>query len=142
LFRPRFGTLGFVAMPNVWLFQLIFAALSPIADLMFLWSLVSVWLAKLEHGATYALINLEQVVVLYAAFLFVDWAAAAIAFLLEPREDKRLTWLILTQRFVYRQLMYWVVGKSFMAAVRGHLVGWGKLERKATVGIPAVAAGG
>ena len=68
LFRPRYGTLGFVAMPNVWLFQLIFAALSPLADLMFLWSLVSVWLTKLEHGATYALINLEQVVILYARF--------------------------------------------------------------------------
>jgi hypothetical protein len=29
--------------------------------------------------------------------------------------------------------MYWVVVRSFVAAFRGRLVGWGKLERKATV---------
>ncbi len=29
--------------------------------------------------------------------------------------------------------MYWVVVKSFIAAARGGLVGWGKLECKGTV---------
>ena len=29
------------------------------------------------------------------------------------------------------------VVRSFIAAVRGHIVGWGKLERKATVEVPA-----
>jgi cellulose synthase/poly-beta-1,6-N-acetylglucosamine synthase-like glycosyltransferase/peptidoglycan/xylan/chitin deacetylase (PgdA/CDA1 family)/spore germination protein YaaH len=139
LLRRRYGTLGLFAMPNVWLFQLVFAALSPLADLMFLWSLLSVWLTRLEHGATYALISLEQLLTLYAVFLFVDWSAAAIAFLLEPGEDKRLTWLIVLQRFAYRQIMYWVVAKAFVAAIRGHVVGWGKLERKGTVGVPASA---
>ena len=133
LFRPRYGALGFVALPNVLLFQLIFAALSPLADLMFLWSLVSVWLVRVEHGATYALVELEHVLVYYAVFLLVDWVASVIAFLMEPGEDRQLTWLVLLQRFVYRQLMYWVVVRSFVAAFRGQLVGWGKLERKATV---------
>ena len=137
LFRPRCGTLGLVALPNVWLFQLLFTALSPLTDLLFLWSLASVWLVRQEHGATYALANLEQVLALYAVFLLVDWAAAVIAFLIETGEDKRLTWLILLQRFAYRQVMYWVVGKSFVAAVRGRVVGWGTLERKATVAAPA-----
>lgn len=136
LFRPRYGTLGMVAMPNVWLFQLVFAALSPLADLLFLWSLVSVWLTWREHGATYAATNLEQVLTFYAIFLVVDWVAAVIAFLMEPGEDRRLTWLILLQRFAYRQIMYWVVVRSFAAALRGHVVGWGKLERKATVELP------
>jgi peptidoglycan-N-acetylglucosamine deacetylase len=66
-------------------------------------------------------------------FLLMDWSAAVIAFLLEPDEERRLTWLILIQRFAYRQIMYWVVVKSFIAAARGGLVGWGKLERKGTV---------
>jgi cellulose synthase/poly-beta-1,6-N-acetylglucosamine synthase-like glycosyltransferase len=142
LARRRYGTLGWVAMPNVWLFQLLFAALSPIADLMFVWSLVSVWLTRQEHGATYALVNLEQVLTLYALFLFVDWLAAIVAFLLEPAEDKRLTWLIVFQRFAYRQVMYWVVAKAFVAAIRGHVVGWGKLDRKATVALSYAADGG
>ncbi len=137
LFRPRYGSLGFIAMPSVWLFQLVLTAISPIADLMFLWSLISVWLVKAEHGATYALTNLEHVLTYYAVFLLVDWLAAMAAFLLEPGEDRSLTWLIVLQRFAYRQVMYWVVVRAFLVAVRGHLVGWGKLERKATVQVPA-----
>ncbi|GAC1655766.1 MAG: glycosyltransferase [Gemmatimonadaceae bacterium] len=136
LFRPRFGTLGFIALPNVWLFQLALPFFSPLADLMFVWSLLSVWLTYKSHGGTYALTSLEQVLTYYAIFLLVDWLAAVVAFVMEPGEDKRLTWLIFVQRFAYRQLMYWVVVRSFFAAVRGRLVGWGKLERQATVELP------
>ncbi len=136
LLRPSSGTLGMIAMPNVWIFQLLFAALSPLADLIFLWSLVSVWLTWRAHGATYAVTNLEQVLTFYAVFLLVDWLAAVLAFLMEPDEDRWLTWLILLQRFAYRQIMYWVVVRSFAAALRGRIVGWGKLERKATVEVP------
>ena len=137
LFRRRYGTLGWIAMPNVWLFQLLFTALSPIADLLFVWSLVSVWLVKLQHGDTYAVTNLEQVLTFYAVFLAVDWITTVIAFVTEPGEDKSLTWLVFIQRFAYRQIMYWVVLRSFVAAIRGHIVGWGKLERKASVEVPA-----
>jgi cellulose synthase/poly-beta-1,6-N-acetylglucosamine synthase-like glycosyltransferase/peptidoglycan/xylan/chitin deacetylase (PgdA/CDA1 family)/spore germination protein YaaH len=137
LLRPRYGSLGLVAMPNVWIFQLLLPAISPLADLLFLWSLVSVWLVKAEHGATYALTNLEHVLTFYALFLLVDWLAAVAAFLLEPEEDRWLTWLIFLQRFAYRQVMYWVVVRAFLVAARGRLVGWGKLERKATVQVPA-----
>ena len=141
LFRRRYGTLGWIALPNVWLFQLLLPALSPLADLMFVFSLLSIWAAKTAHGGTYALVNLEQVMTYYAVFLLVDWAAAMIGFLMEPNEDKQLTWLIFIQRFAYRQVMYWVVVRSFAAAVRGRVVGWGKLERKATVELDTVGAG-
>jgi hypothetical protein len=122
-------------MPNVWLFQLLFPAVSPLADLMFLWSLFSVWLVQQQHGSTYAMANLRQVLVLYAIFLLVDWAAAVTAFFMEPDEERRLTWLVFAQRFVYRQIMYLVVVRSFRAAIHGRIVGWGSLERKATVEI-------
>jgi hypothetical protein len=56
---------------------------------------------------------------------------------MEPEEDKQLTWLIFLQRFAYRQVMYWVVVRSFIAALRGRVVGWGKLDRKATVELPS-----
>ena len=133
LFRPRYGSLGWVALPNVWLFQLLLPAISPIADLMFVWSLLSVWMTWQAHGETYALVSLRQVLLYYAVFLIADWLAGMIAFLMEPDEDKSLTWLILLQRFAYRQIMYWVVVKSFIVAMTGRMVGWGKLERKATV---------
>jgi len=136
LFRRKYGSLGWAALPNVWLFQLLLPALSPIADLMFVVSILGIIQVRYAHGATFALTSLEKVLTYYAVFLLVDWLAAAIAFLMEPGEDKSLTWLIFLQRFVYRQLMYWVVVRSFKTAVQGRGVGWGKLERKATVQLP------
>ena len=44
--------------------------------------------------------------------------------------------LLFFQRLYYRQLMLYVLGKSIIYAIRGRLVGWGKLERKATVTSP------
>ena len=82
----------------------------------------------------YAASNLRQVLFYYALFLAADWLAAAFAFALERRERWRLLWWLFLQRFGYRQVMYYVMVKSVAAAARGALVGWGKLERKATVG--------
>ncbi len=137
LFNPKYGALGFVALPNTWLFQLLLTALSPLADLMFAFALLSVALTWRTHGETYALTDLENVMSFYAIFLITDWLGAMIAFLMEPDEERSLTWLIVLQRFAYRQIMYSVVLKSFVAAIRGRVVGWGRLERKATVELPA-----
>ncbi len=137
LFKRKFGTLGSIALPNTWLFQLLLTALSPIADLMFGFSLFSVWFTFKTHGETYALTDLEHVLMFYGLFVITDWLGAMIAFLMEPDEEKGLSWLIMLQRFAYRQLMYSVVLKSFVAAIRGRVVGWGLLERKATVELPA-----
>jgi hypothetical protein len=131
--RRKYGTLGTVAMPNTWLFQLLFTAISPLADLIFVLSVAGIGVTWMQHGATYARQTGLQLATVYLAFLLMDWVAAVIAFLLEPDEERSLTWLILIQRFAYRQLMYWVVVKSFVAAARGGLVGWGTLERKGTV---------
>ncbi len=135
LFRRRAGTLGFVALPNVWVFQIGFSIIAPVADLVFLFSLAGVFLTYREHNTTYALDSLNHIVAWYAVFIAVDWLAATLAFLMEPGEDRRLTWLVFLQRFAYRQVMYFVVLRSLIAALRGGLVGWGKLERKATVDI-------
>ncbi len=137
LFRSKYGTLGWVALPNTWIFQLAFSALSPLADLLFVWSLIAVGMARWQHGNTYAIETLENVLFYYSLFLLVDWIGAMLAFFMEPGEDKALTLLIPLQRFAYRQVMYFVVVKSFAAAMRGGMVGWGKLERKATVERPA-----
>jgi cellulose synthase/poly-beta-1,6-N-acetylglucosamine synthase-like glycosyltransferase/peptidoglycan/xylan/chitin deacetylase (PgdA/CDA1 family)/spore germination protein YaaH len=136
LFRPRYGALGLVAMPNVWLFQILFPLVSPVMDLAFVWTMAQALLERLEHPAEQALSNPKQVLFYYALFLAVDWLAAAFGFLLEKREQRGLLWRLLLQRFGYRQLMYVVMIKSVVAAARGTLVGWGKLERKATVEAP------
>jgi peptidoglycan-N-acetylglucosamine deacetylase len=38
------------------------------------------------------------------------------------------------QRFVYRQIMYAVALRAVRHAIEGRTAGWGKLQRKGTVG--------
>lgn len=133
LFRPRYGALGFIAMPNVWIFQILFPLVSPVMDLMLIWTCIQAALIMLSHQSEYTSTNLREVLFYYALFLAVDWLAAAFAFLLEKKERWSLLWWLLLQRFCYRQVMYYVMVKSVAVATRGAVVGWGKLERKATV---------
>src|SRR4029077_9622888 len=136
LFRRDSRALGFVALPNVWIFQLAFPFLAPAADVLFAWSLLTVYLNKLQHGAEYAMQSLEQVLAFYVAFLAVDWLAGIVALVMEKGEEKGLAWLVLLQRFVYRQVLYWAVGKAGGADAQGRARGWGKLARKGTVELP------
>ena len=132
LFRPRYGALGFVAMPNVWIFQILFPLISPVMDLMLVYTLVSIGLDRWQQPVGYSSSNLQQVLFYYALFLAIDWLSAGFAFLLERRERWSLLWWLFLQRFCYRQVMYYVMIKSVTIAIRGPVVGWGKLERKAT----------
>jgi cellulose synthase/poly-beta-1,6-N-acetylglucosamine synthase-like glycosyltransferase/peptidoglycan/xylan/chitin deacetylase (PgdA/CDA1 family)/spore germination protein YaaH len=132
-FNPRYGSLGMVALPQVWLFQIALTALAPVADLLLIWQLISQWIAYSQHGAEFSNADLITVGIYYVVFVIVDLLAATFGFLMERGEDwKLLLWLPL-QRFGYRQLMYYVVVRSISAAVRGAVVGWGKLERTGTV---------
>lgn len=132
LFNPWHGALGFVALPNIFIFQVLFPLISPVMDLTLLFSAGS-WLIEYWHHPGQMPAGTGQVLWYYLLFVVVDYLAGVLAFALEPAEDKTLlVWLFL-QRFFYRQLMYYVAIKSTLAALKGAAVGWGKLERKATV---------
>jgi len=133
LFRPRYGSLGFVALPNILIFQVLFPLISPAMDLLMLVSIVTTVLNKIYHPLEYSADSLWRVLFYYAMFAAVEFAAALIAFLLERTENKRLLVWLFWQRFFYRQLMYYVAIKSFRSSLKGVAVGWNKLERKATV---------
>jgi cellulose synthase/poly-beta-1,6-N-acetylglucosamine synthase-like glycosyltransferase/peptidoglycan/xylan/chitin deacetylase (PgdA/CDA1 family)/spore germination protein YaaH len=132
-FNPRYGALGLVALPQVWLFQILLTALAPLADLLLVWQLFSQWIAYLQHGSEFSNADLVTVAIYYAVFTFVDLAAAILGFLMERREDWSLLWWLVLQRFGYRQLMYYVVVRAISTALKGPFVGWGKLERTGTV---------
>jgi cellulose synthase/poly-beta-1,6-N-acetylglucosamine synthase-like glycosyltransferase/peptidoglycan/xylan/chitin deacetylase (PgdA/CDA1 family) len=134
-FSRRYGALGLVALPQVWLFQIILTALAPVADLMLLWQLTWQGAAYLEHGAEFNNDSLIKVGLYYGLFVLLDMAAAGFGFLVEGREQKRLLISLPLQRFGYRQLMYYVVVRSIFSALKGAVVGWGKLDRTATVAI-------
>ncbi len=131
--RPRYGALGLVALPQAWLFQILLGLISPFVDLMLVIQVVTASVDYLEHGDQFDPTNLTITLFYYALFMTVDLATAVIAFLFEKRENWRLLWWLVLQRFGYRQLLYYVVAKSVMSAAKGHFVGWGKLDRKATV---------
>lgn len=118
LLRPRYGTLGFVALPSVWIFQVLLAALSPAAEIAMI--------------LAFAAGNWRIVMLYYAAFLSLDFLACLIAYTLEGKLSSDLLYFV-PQRFYYRVLMNYILAKSFLYAVKGRLVGWHKLERMASV---------
>ncbi|MDE2630740.1 MAG: glycosyltransferase [Alphaproteobacteria bacterium] len=132
-FNPRYGALGLVALPQVWLFQILLTSLAPVADLLLVWQLVTQWIAYTQHGAEFSNDNLLAVGIYYCVFMGVDLAAALFGFLMEKRENWSLLWWLMLQRFGYRQLMYYVVVRSISTALRGVFVSWGKIERAGTV---------
>jgi peptidoglycan-N-acetylglucosamine deacetylase len=132
-FNPRYGALGLIALPQVWLFQIVLSTLAPLVDLSFIWQILTALLNYLQHGNEFNSANVQKVAVYYCIFMGVDLLAAMVGFLMEKREQWGLLWWLMLQRFGYRQLMYYVVIRSIFAALRGPFVGWGKLERAGTV---------
>ena len=134
-FDRRHPVLGFVALPQIWLFQIILATAAPLVDLGVIWSLVSAGIDHFYHGDEAGNDKLVLALLYWAIFIFVDLSAAALGMALEKRAPwSDMPW-IPVQRFGYRQLMYYVVVKAVVTAVRGPRVGWGKLERRATAAV-------
>lgn len=121
VFNPSFRALGLFALPSVWFFHILLVAITPLADAILVWSLFAGYATALGKY--------------FAIFLLLDLALATLACALE-RVPLRRALLILPMRFAYRWLLAWVVWKSLLRAVRGALVGWGKLERTGTA-VPA-----
>lgn len=124
-FNPKYKNFGMVAMPNIFIFQIILPFLAPLADLILLGSIIIASLGIVEA-------SISHILIYYLIFTLVDVAGAALAFAFEKEDYKKLFWII-PQRFVYRQLMYYVLFKSFRKALKGELQGWGKLKRTGNV---------
>jgi peptidoglycan/xylan/chitin deacetylase (PgdA/CDA1 family)/spore germination protein YaaH/GT2 family glycosyltransferase len=135
LFNPERPILGFVALPQIWLFQIFLAAVAPLVDLAIVWSAISSAYAWAYHPVEWSPDDLVRPVCYWAAFIFLDLSAGALGMAMERRAPwGDLIWMPV-QRFGYRQLMYYVVVKSIDAALHGARVGWGKLERRATAAV-------
>jgi cellulose synthase/poly-beta-1,6-N-acetylglucosamine synthase-like glycosyltransferase/peptidoglycan/xylan/chitin deacetylase (PgdA/CDA1 family)/spore germination protein YaaH len=131
LFRPKYGTLGWVALPNIFVFQIVLPLISPIIDLLFLGSLLLWGLAQLhitQIPQLWTTADVQRSVVFFLGFLIIDVLTCVIAFALERKEDWTLLVPVLLQRFYYRQLMYIVLFRSVKEAVSGRPVGWRGVE--------------
>jgi cellulose synthase/poly-beta-1,6-N-acetylglucosamine synthase-like glycosyltransferase len=131
--RPR--GLAWFGMPQAWLFQILFAAVSPLIDLALVVSIIGTVVRVQQHGWAQTQSDVLRMGTYWAAFVTIDLIAGWIAYRLEPTRQRFPGGLMLLQRFFYRQLMYSVVIRSISAAARGKVVGWGKLERTGTVAV-------
>jgi peptidoglycan-N-acetylglucosamine deacetylase len=132
LFRRKYGTLGWIALPNIFVFQLVLPLISPIIDLLFLgsiaiWGLMQLHLSWMPQ-MNFVTANLERSVLFFLGFLLIDILTCVVAFALERDEDWTLLIPVLLQRFYYRQLMYVVLFRSVKEAVSGRPVGWRGVE--------------
>jgi peptidoglycan/xylan/chitin deacetylase (PgdA/CDA1 family)/spore germination protein YaaH len=135
--RPR--GLALIGMPQAWMFQILFSLVSPMIDLALLFS-VAMTIGRVQaHGWAQTHSEVGKRALFWLLFAAIDLACGWVAFRMDRRERRFPAWLLISQRFVYRQLMYWVVIKAVAAAMRGRVVGWGKLERTGRTTAPELA---
>jgi cellulose synthase/poly-beta-1,6-N-acetylglucosamine synthase-like glycosyltransferase/peptidoglycan/xylan/chitin deacetylase (PgdA/CDA1 family)/spore germination protein YaaH len=118
LFNKKYKFFGMLGMPNILVFQIILPLFSPLADLFMI---IGLFGDKPGRIITY-----------YVAFVLIDFLVAIIAFWMEKEDYKKLVYII-PQRFIWRQLMYYVLFKSVRKALKGELSGWGALKRTGNV---------
>jgi hypothetical protein len=82
-----------------------------------------------QQQAVWVTTQLTTFVMFYFIFLAVDTLTATVGMLFAERRSWKLLPLTIVQRFFYRQLMYFIVIKSIVFAIKGQVVGWQKLER-------------
>jgi cellulose synthase/poly-beta-1,6-N-acetylglucosamine synthase-like glycosyltransferase/spore germination protein YaaH/peptidoglycan/xylan/chitin deacetylase (PgdA/CDA1 family) len=135
----REGALGWIAIPNIIVFQIMLPLVSPFIDIMFAVGALKYLLwDKQFHPDTADPASFQKLVLFFLLFLVIDFIASTIAFSLErPRPGTRRDWWLLghvwLQRFAYRQLFSVVLIKTLKRAVEGGHFSWDKLERTATV---------
>ena len=125
VFNPKYKNFGMVALPNILIFQILLPFLAPIADLILLFSLLAAGFGIIQS-------DISNIIFYYFIFTLVDVAGAALAFAFEKEDYKKLIWMI-PQRLIYRQLMYYILIKSFTKALKGEMQGWGILKRTGNV---------
>ena len=131
--RGKPGGLAFIGMPQAWLFQIVFACISPAIDLALVISIVGTITRVMQHGWAQTQTDVLRMFAYWIAFSSVDIACGWIAYRRDVREKHYPALLLLGQRFIYRQLMYSVVIRAVSAALHGVGIGWGKLERTGSV---------
>ena len=118
VFSPEYMALGWFALPSVWFCQIVLVAITPLVDVLLIFSILA------GDAATMSLF--------FVTFLAMDMLLAVIACRMDE-EPLSKAWRILPMRLIYRPLLSWVVWRAIIKAFKGAWVTWGKLERTASV---------
>jgi cellulose synthase/poly-beta-1,6-N-acetylglucosamine synthase-like glycosyltransferase/peptidoglycan/xylan/chitin deacetylase (PgdA/CDA1 family) len=118
LLNWKYRWLGWIALPNILIFQYIIPFVIPLADFFMVVGLLT--------G------NASKIAGYYLVFMLVDLAVAVLAFSFEKENIAKLFWLI-PQRLFWRWLMWLVLFRAVRRAFKGELQHWGVLKRTGNV---------
>ena len=118
LLNWKYKWLGWIALPNILIFQYIIPFVIPLADFFMVVGLLT--------G------NASKIAGYYLVFMLVDLAVAVLAFSFEKENIAKLFWLI-PQRLFWRWLMWLVLFRAVRRAFKGELQHWGVLKRTGNV---------
>jgi cellulose synthase/poly-beta-1,6-N-acetylglucosamine synthase-like glycosyltransferase/peptidoglycan/xylan/chitin deacetylase (PgdA/CDA1 family)/spore germination protein YaaH len=116
ILSPGSGWLGWLALPSIWIFQIGIIAITPILDLLVIFS---IYLGRGKAIYPYFILS-----------LLIDTVIAGLSAHLAKRSFLS-AWRALPMRFLYRPVLGYVVWKSLFKAAEGSWVRWKKLERTA-----------
>jgi len=120
LFVSRKLNLSWIALPNLLVFNFIIPFFSPIVDILFIAGLF-----------TY---DAPQYIFFYLLYYVIDCIISFMAYKFDKQKFTLKTAAFLfVQRFIYRQLLFYVLFKSYKKAIKGELVSWGVLKRTGNV---------
>jgi cellulose synthase/poly-beta-1,6-N-acetylglucosamine synthase-like glycosyltransferase/peptidoglycan/xylan/chitin deacetylase (PgdA/CDA1 family)/spore germination protein YaaH len=130
--------MGYFALPNMLVFQILLPLVSPFIDLMFVFGVFQYLLDRHFHPEAASTASFIHLLTYFMAFLIIDFVTSAIAFALERKHkathgDGWLLFHIWLQRFAYRQVFSIVLFKTLKRAIDGKPFNWDKLERTATM---------
>jgi cellulose synthase/poly-beta-1,6-N-acetylglucosamine synthase-like glycosyltransferase/peptidoglycan/xylan/chitin deacetylase (PgdA/CDA1 family) len=111
---PDDRRIGRIALPYMFLFQILLPLLAPLVDLFALYGLI------FTVGT--------RVIAFWLGFNVLQFLIAVVAFRLD-RESLRPLWALPLQQFVYRQLMYLVIIESTISALVGARASWKTIPR-------------
>jgi cellulose synthase/poly-beta-1,6-N-acetylglucosamine synthase-like glycosyltransferase/peptidoglycan/xylan/chitin deacetylase (PgdA/CDA1 family)/spore germination protein YaaH len=120
LFTRKKLNISWIALPNLLIFNFIIPIFSPIVDILLVAGLFT----------NYAL----DYISFYLLYYVIDCIIAGMAYKFDKQKFSIKTILMLfVQRFIYRQLLFYVLFKSYKKAIKGELVSWGVLKRTGNV---------
>lgn len=128
--------MGLFALPNIIVFQILLPLVSPLIDLMFLFSILQFFYDRHFHPEAASAESFQKLLLYFLTFMVIDFIASALAFALEKKHpaSKGDAWLLVhiwIQRFSYRQVFSLVLLKTIKRAIDGRPFNWDKLERTA-----------
>ncbi len=140
----RNKAMGYFALPNILIFQMLLPLVSPFIDLMFVAGVVHYFIDRYYHPLSASPADFYKLLVYFLGFMVIDFITSSVAFSLERHHpaNKGDGWLLFhiwLQRFAYRQVFSIVLFRTLKRAIDGKPFNWDKLERTAQMSKRTVA---